>query len=360
RREQEARYAESDITPEFLRNELRNIQYLLEQKKHLDFEKTFYVGSSDPLEDMEKSFEDVRGKRVTTVAGAGDFPLMFMNHGASRVDIFDVSPFAAFWTELKLQAACTFSYENYKHFFGNSDDDSYRSFCNKQKYPYLQTTELFDPAFYPALRQHLTKQARTYFDLLQEPEFRNLFSPPKDADRYHHFAKKRGDGFVGGCVESPQAYRVLQERVRSTPWTISVQNLEEAAHTASAPDDIFYLSNIGIDARDILGCARRVHDAGYRHVIMSFLNEAQQFGYPVERSRRYFLYEDESLGDHEIGKDPNKKQHSFKTVSTLQGIPLAPGSIINLKLRDNTSQPVKVLHASMKGQCLVGELVMKE
>lgn len=348
------------MTPEFLRNELRNIQQILEEKKELGFERAFYVGSSDPLQDMEKSFEGVRGKRVTTVAGAGDFPLMFMNHGASRVDIFDVSPFAAFWAELKLQAVCTFSYENYKHFFGNSDDDSYRLFCDKQQYPYLHTTELFDPAFYPALRQHLTKQARAYFDMLQEPEFRHLFAPPKDVNRHNHFAKKRGDGFVGGCIESPQAYRILQEHVRSTPWTISIQDLKKAARTASTPDDVFYLSNIGIDARDILACARTVYHAGYRHVIMSFLNEARQFGYPVERSRRYFLYDDETVGDYEAGKDPNKKQHSFKTVSALAGIPLVPGSIVNLKLRDNTDQPVKVLFASMKGQCLVGELTMKE
>lgn len=276
KKEQEQRYAESGITSAFVKETLESISVSLARGERPGYDRSFYRDSSDPLREMRDVFTARAEKHVVTVAGAGDFPQLFIDAGAEQLEIFDISPFAAFWTELKLQSLVVLSFEEYTKFLNDSE---------------VQKT-LFDATLYPTVRPHLSEQARTCFDTIQQPEYRNLFVLPEKHDLNSKcFAKKRGINFVERCIHSSGEYEVLRKKVMNTRWTIDIKDLDALLAEKPSPNTAFYMSNIGIDADIIVWHADRIAAAGYEKVYMSIILP----GYEFSSAERFTLRESTML-----------------------------------------------------------------
>ena len=356
---QEARYAENGVTPEIVLEMIDEVKIFMERNVTLDFSRSFYLNSSDPLNEMRKGLGEIEGRHVVTVAGAGDFPQLFIEKGASSIEIFDISAFAAFWTELKLQALSVFSYTEYKNFLGRSDSLLYETGAEKSRTEMPLATDLFNSELYLRLRESLSKQARTCFDEIIKDENRDMFAPSVEVDRYEHFARTRGEGFVSSCVTSEAQYNALRSRVRSIPWIISVGDISDYTRNSWNNGDIFYMSNIGIHARNVLEYAERIYASGCNRVVLSFINEEDHLGYPFEKSSEYYLDQDGNINyisKKKINKNKKKNSNRSTPLYTVDGVPVVVGAIISLRTFGDENRRLKVVCIKRGGAELVAEL----
>ena len=92
--------------------------------------------------------ENIEGKSVLTVSGSGDHILNLMSLNSGKIIGFDVNQLSMLYTEIKIIAAQSLSYEDYLFFFSLGTD-----FCwNKDTYTIL--------------REKLSSKALSFFDFL--------------------------------------------------------------------------------------------------------------------------------------------------------------------------------------------------
>lgn len=260
--QQEKLYTEAGVTPTSIKAHLERILSIPpKERDFLQNEDSFYLNSSDSLPDLVNAI-DVRGKRVLSVAASGDFAQIFFFGGAQSVELFDISPLAALWTELRMTAAALLSYSEYKDFF--TDRLTIRRETNTFQ---LDPSPLFDILLYKKIRQGLTAQAQTAFDLLTSPRFRELFIVDKIVDAAYGFARPRHLHFVHDVLDE-QLYQVMQDALVRGRFSIHIEEADEATKRASTAD-VVYLSNIGYEAHATVRLATRFYQEGVRRVVFN-------------------------------------------------------------------------------------------
>ncbi|MBU1034726.1 MAG: hypothetical protein ABH861_03050 [Patescibacteria group bacterium] len=218
----------------------------LSGQEHLE---VFYLNFSDAIELLEKHL-DVRGEHVITVGGNSDFAKIFLEKGAQKIDIFDISLPAVFYNELCIVALKELNLEGYKDFVNFWKMNEGRKWEDR-----LDFLSVFDARIYKALRVFLSEQARTYFDeLIQHPD---LFQ--ERGEYYGSFVQTRRENTSGGkeftvigdLIKDVSTYADLQEKARnadvSFTWA-SVNAMAEYVARANGVDDYHALGSAGREA----------------------------------------------------------------------------------------------------------------
>ena len=229
----------------------------------IEGESAFYLNSSDSLSALYETV-NVKGKKVLTVGGSGDFAQIFIAKGAEQVDVLDYSLPACFWNELKLVAAKHLDYESYLKLFGTIDDYKQKRRASEDSSK-LKKPTLFDRKAYELIKERLSPQAQAYFLMLQQPESSKLFTFD-DYDSWHGFARYRtlqglDKSRTSVLQDSPatrdsEGYEQLQLQMQETKWTIRPGSIVDEGANFSEYDYV-YMSNasyveIGATASQII------------------------------------------------------------------------------------------------------------
>lgn len=210
----------------------RNIvQTCTAQTESMPHELSFYQVCSDNIPALYESV-DVAERRVATVASNGDFWQIFTFNDAMSVDIFDISLPALMYSELKLVALAMLSFDEYKKLFGASINE----IQERKRYG-----SIIDKSLYINIREHLTLQAKVWFDRLTHPSSRPLIDMPDDIG----FARMRCNNlFIGDVVSSQVYYDYLSVKSVRTDYALKLLDITKL-DTARLSADIVYISNIG-------------------------------------------------------------------------------------------------------------------
>ncbi|MBN2087760.1 DUF3419 family protein [Candidatus Peregrinibacteria bacterium] len=189
----------------------------------ISFTDVLYYNSSDPVNILNNEIGDIRGQSVLSIAGSGEFAQVFMNNGASKVNIIDISSHGIFYNELKLIALRNLDFINYRALFSSQDG-------------------LFNKDIYQVISYLLSPQAKVYFDTLIAPENNLLFNGGLIAKR-----RESRDGqyfeFMKDVIDDNEAYELLQTKVRTTDVNFKIADILDQSKEKE-PNDIVYLSNI--------------------------------------------------------------------------------------------------------------------
>lgn len=266
---QEALYRESRVTPESALNYLTHVNKEIGASRYggVEHEHAFYLNSSDSLEILAKSV-DVKGQRVMTVAGSGEFAQIFIKNGAKRVDVVDYSMPALFFTELKLIAARELSYEDYLNLFGTIDE---RREERTRRHNMLKTeiAPVFDTSIYRKIRDQLTEQARMFFDMFSSPKYREYFMVDFYGPTWSGMTRLREPfnrakwSEIVPFLRSKRNYQELQKSLKSAGWTLRLGDLGDKSLDFSQYDFV-YASNASYGLQHQL--AENILRAGARRV----------------------------------------------------------------------------------------------
>jgi hypothetical protein len=194
-----------------------------------------YVNSSDPI-DVLLRHALVKGKRVLTVAGSGDFALIFLHGHCEALRIVDLSPYALFLSELKLRAVEALTYVEY---------------CDLFLVPQIYENDYHGPfvsrAPYWRLREQLSNHARAFFDFITDERNANSWQILKPCSgnsnilRFRTFYHPSGNVGLRHVLRDPHTYSSIQKSLRSTPCVLTLEDVS----AVDANFDYVYISNIG-------------------------------------------------------------------------------------------------------------------
>ncbi len=231
-----------------------------------------YTGSSDSLVKLWET-ADVGNKRVLTVGGSGEFSQIFIDKQAEAVDILDVSMAGCFFNELKLVAAKELSYEQYIAMFNVVP----AVLDGKDWWEADYLPPMFDVNFYTLVREFLTPQARTYFDLVIGEDHTELFVPDKN-DAFSssggpvRYRRSHGiDDFKQSVpfLKNQEQYEHLQTQLRNTTSSIFHGDITDPHSVSFGQYDYVYMSNVGY-GRPTLDIAKSIVHRGAKRVGFAF------------------------------------------------------------------------------------------
>lgn len=218
---------------------------------------SLYLNSSDSLDSLMKlNFND---KKVLTVSGSGEFSHLFINDGASEIVSFDVSPVAAFNSELRHVALCALDMKDYTKLFGGWLLNRKKDFV----------TSIWDKGIYEKLKENISEMSRTYFDsVFNEPSLINSRGDYAGFARVRLNRERRWNRLVGDIITDKDTYKELQMKARSAKFTQVIADAEEMGKIVeSTSPDTIYLSNIGYFPDHTIGIAKKYIDQGVPEVI---------------------------------------------------------------------------------------------
>ncbi len=233
-------------------------------------EFAFYLNSSDPLESLMKL--DLTGKTVLTVSGSGEFSHVFIHDGAKEVISYDISPAAAFYSELRHQALCNLSMEDYIKLFGdyinNAEDE------DGDEMPFL------NKAVFEKVRPFLSAEASQYFGIaFNSPTLINI-----DISFGNDFARVRGNEkfgynrFIGDIITNPQEYKALQAKAKKVKFTQIICDVDSLGTAVKRyHPDMMYLSNIGYFPQNTFALAQDYVDQGIPEVVCTVAKNSDKF-----------------------------------------------------------------------------------
>lgn len=228
-----------------------------------------------------------------TVAGSGEFAHTFINGGAKEVVMFDISPSAAFFGELRHQALCNLDMQTYIKLFepftieSDSDDDE-------------DVTNIINFQIYRQIREHLTRDAREYFDTVENnPAVANVkrFSWSGLA-RMRTNKKYKFNRLVGEIITKDSEYLKLQEKAKKTKVHMSLVDVSNLDYlVATKKPDILYISNIAYFPERTLAIAKKYIDLGVKEVICTISSNSEDFAgdYDSKLRNRTFAVNGEPL-----------------------------------------------------------------
>lgn len=204
---------------------------------------TVYTFSTENLKGYIDKLS-VNEKEILTVTGSGDQMINLALAGAKRVDNFDVNQNTVFFTELKVAALKTLSYDEFLTYFTTSASEEI-------KYLGLFATtvsvdkndQAFDYQTYMRIRTQLPEVCAEYWDLIyQEYEYNGV--------------KLRSSGLFDGCardsairnneyLESEEKYNLASMRINRIEYDFYNSDILNI-HTIPHKYDIIMLSNIYI------------------------------------------------------------------------------------------------------------------
>lgn len=217
-------------------------------------ENSFYLNSSDSLDAlMSESFS---GKRVMTVSGSGEFAHIFIYGGATEICSFDISPAAAFNSELRHKALCTLSM-----------DDYIKLFCPWMALSgsFKEGSELYDQDCYEKVRDHLSEPAKVYFDLIVRSS-KIRYAPDRNWNgfaRARYNKKHKTNRLIGDIIKDEEEYKALQEKAKKVKFTQVICDATDMVElTRSFSPDCMYLSNVGYYPGKTFPLAQKYVDVG--------------------------------------------------------------------------------------------------
>ena len=95
-----------------------------------------YTFTTENISDYLKHFE-LKNKSLLTVGSSGDQVLNAFYHGARDITLYDINPYAKYYTYLKIAAILSLTYQEFKAFFFKHGEKRY---YNK----YMFTKELYN------------------------------------------------------------------------------------------------------------------------------------------------------------------------------------------------------------------------
>jgi hypothetical protein len=325
---QERRYAGTGITPESI---VRSLQVIVRELREypldpLPHQESFYLNSSDPLS-LLREVADVRGKRVLSVAASGDFAQLFFEQGAASVELFDVSPHASLWSELRLRAAAVLNYDEYRHFFGSGaslkmGDENY-----DPKVGHIPI-QLFDEELFKKLAPYLSRQARALFESVSADHRTDLFVLQDKSMAEDGFARPRLVDFVGDVVTTLSEYEAMQQAIRKGKLAIYKEEVVDAAKR-SAGVDVAYISNIGYEGYKTVRLAQEFRSRGAKRVLFTLNYDFNGFD-PKPTLNGKYVY------------DKEKRRYRQKDLKTGRYLPDEDGQEVSLKVGYNIVTPEEV------------------
>jgi hypothetical protein len=256
----EDQYRESGLTISLLQKRLRGLKEILDEGGYFeDHRMSFYADTSDPIKEVRETV-DVRDKVVTTVAGGGDFLQLFADMNAKEVHVFDMSPYAILWNELKATALKTLNYNDYKRMFNTRMNES------------IWKRPVFNTDIYITIRGRLTEQARYFFDALTSEKLKKIFQ----ADIYpnsNDFVRTRGRSFIPDIIDTEEKYQALQAKMEKIKWTAKLTTIQDMLKKDEDFSEFLYLSNIGYNPEISIDIAKDAISCGVEHVVCCWYDE---------------------------------------------------------------------------------------
>lgn len=205
------------------------------------------------------------GVKVLSVASSGDHLLNAIYLGARSVTVFDLNRLALLWCELKLQAALTLSYAEFRSFF-------YRSFSE----------EPLSSGIYLRLRKGLSAEAQQFFD-----ELWSVFEFDGRKLRTSKVFRGQNDADSKALTNNPyqfseaafESLRAAIGKASINYVTCGVAQLSE--HLANSRFDAILLSNISDYQAELgLGDDRMIEtlDRFVREIIAPLLDHTERGG----------------------------------------------------------------------------------
>lgn len=133
------------------------------------------------------SLVDLSNKSVLTIIGSGDQILNAYFFGAKDVTGFDINNRSVFFVDLKIQALCSLTYEEFLSFFGTNfkdgslDEETYLRLRDKLS---SDTQSFFDKAYKEAEGGRLMKSGYFRERSFMEADARDINAYLKDEDSY--------------------------------------------------------------------------------------------------------------------------------------------------------------------------------
>lgn len=313
-------YESFGCNQERLAKYFKAIQAQLDNNEVLFHENSFYLNSSDSLETLMT--EDVTGLSVMTVAGSGEFSHVFIHGGASEIVSFDISPAAAFYSELRHLALCRLDMTDYIDLFygwvnvANSRDRGVRE-------------SLLSQSVFDKLASDLSEAARQYFEeLFRTPSLLNVGKDQQSfrSARRRVNSKTKHNRFIGDIITKESDYLALQEKARKVKFTqIICDATTMADHVSQIQPDLIYLSNIGFEPKDTFSIAKKYIDQGTSEVMFAI-----------------------SKNDYDF-TNTNYDEELETTTITYQGKRLSVGDSFQFKIIDPQSRIVTLIPAIIVG-----------
>ena len=252
-------------------------------------ENSFYLNSSDSLETlMGLNFE---GKKVLTVSGSGEFAHAFVNGGAEEVCCFDISPVAAFNSELRHAALCVLDMDDYMKLFGN--------WVNSRENDIVKL--IWDKVIYKKVEPYLSPEAKNFFNMMfEEPELVNLDDETWGGFARVRFNKKtRYNRLVGDIITKEEDYIALQDKARRVKFTQVICD----AHTldllvGNVQPDLIYIGNIGYYPDKTIKIGQKYIANGTPEVICTVSSNDKEFNdshLQHPDSYKFLYYQDKKI-----------------------------------------------------------------
>lgn len=235
--------------------------------KGFPHEYAFYLNSSDSLVSLARL--NLTGKKVMTVSGSGEFSHTFIKAGAKEIISYDISPAAAFYSELRHKALCNLSMKDYVKLFSSWIDKK-----EEEDAPFL------DKDILGKVENFLSKEAKAYFKL--------IINTPKliNTEKYSwsHFTrmrtnkKYRYNRLIGDIIKKPKDYIDLQNKAKKVKFTqviCDVQSLNSLVKLHQP--DTMYISNIGYYPQETIGIAQNCISKGIKEVFCAISKNERDF-----------------------------------------------------------------------------------
>ncbi len=235
-------------------------------------ESSFYLNSSDSLATLLD--EDFEGKRVLTVSGSGEFAHTFIHGGATEVCNFDISPAAAFFSELRHVSLCTLDMIDYVGLLGGW----------AKRVGSDETIPLLDREIYKKVEDSLSEEAQLFF--------KTLFDTPKlmnhaKGNNWYGFSrsrtnrKTRFNRLVGDVIKDEDEYDALQDKARKIEFTQVICDAKSMEGLAKSYNpNLIYLSNIGYEPAVTIGLAEKYIALGVPEVMCTISSNESEFNDP--------------------------------------------------------------------------------
>ncbi|QQG41335.1 MAG: hypothetical protein HYV90_04195 [Candidatus Woesebacteria bacterium] len=275
-------------------------------------ENSLYLNSSDSLESLMTLKLD--GKRVMTVSGSGEFAHAFINAGATEIICFDVSPAAAFNTELRHAALCHLTMSEYTKLFGG---------WTKRRESRNQFNPIWDEKVYNKVENYLSEEAKMFFRLIfREPKLIGTDEYSFNGfSRMRYNKKTRNNRFVGDIVMTEANYIELQNKAKKVKFTQVISDVNTLDQlTQSYKPDLLYISNIGYRPQTTIGIANKHLTRGVPEVMCTIsVNESEFNDTRLHHADDFygFYYQDKKIqnGDkivYALYDDKSRKEHKVK------------------------------------------------
>jgi hypothetical protein len=308
----ESEYTQYGLTAPFVEKQLARLKARLAQAElsgnlpylRLPYSDCFYLDSSDALACLNKV--DVSNKRVLSVAGSGEFMQLFINRGASRVDIYDISWLAALWNELKMIGLINLNYDDYRTMF-----DTWKKTIPNQSIP------IFDKNQYQKIRQFLSEPAQKFFDLLTSEEYKKLFYVvPNNLALEGLIRARGGNTFIGTVIKDTETYEELQKKARQVDWHIQIQDIEDVISHVDKETNTVYMSDIGYTPEGATGLVRKFLKTGVKRIVCAWA--------PRHFTKSSDKYLDSTGQIHKM--DWTSLSQNYEPIPEYKGVLLVPGA----------------------------------